>query len=151
MLLAHQRVRKEVNVNGFHKSLTPEGILYCIILFYFILKVTWLCWNLCKHQQGRLNIKHTSSSSIMHHYYHHQHINDNDNDNDHISDATPQCKNQHNTKWMRDREIDSRKNGAQDALHLKPLVLFFFLFSFYYTNCYLCSELWVWPPSFTPP
>ena len=52
-----------VNVNGFHKSLTPEGILYCIILFYFILKVTWLCWNLCKHQRGRLNIKHTSSST----------------------------------------------------------------------------------------
>ena len=54
-----------VNVNGFHKSLTPEGILYCIILFYFILKVTWLCWKLCKHQQGRLNIKHTVTYIII--------------------------------------------------------------------------------------
>ena len=89
---------------------------------------------LCKYQRGRLNIKHTSSTTTMHHHYHNQHLNNNDNnnnnDNDHISDATPQCKNQHNTKGMRDREIGSRKNGTQDALRLEPLVHFFFFFLF---------------------
>ena len=149
MLPTHQRVRKGVffwNVNGFHKSRTPEA--YYFILYYFIfLKVMWLCWCACKSSSLRLDINSinnhngnngaTAPPSRWQQQQQHQ--------QQHY--PTTQGSTQRQRYGMGDRDVVAEKWGSRRNKSRAPGT-FFFLYFFHYSYFYFCLELRVWPPLF---